>query len=60
MSDNYAAYRARTRFANLDGLRFICIAMVLWHHAQPVSGDLSPALSRGFLGVDSSLCSADI
>jgi len=52
MSDNYAAYRARTRFANLDGLRFICIAMVLWHHAQPVSGDLSPALSRGFLGVD--------
>lgn len=47
------AYRARTRFGNLDGLRFVCIFMVLWHHFTPF-----PYLEnwmlfrRGFLGVD--------
>ncbi|SLN46789.1 O-acetyltransferase OatA [Roseovarius litorisediminis] len=45
-------YLARRHFTNLDGLRFVCIAMVIWHHAQPVKLDSLPALKRGFLGVD--------
>lgn len=46
------AYQARRRFANLDGLRFICIAMVLWHHAIPASAQSLQIAARGFLGVD--------
>lgn len=43
----------RTRhFADLDGLRFICISLVLWHHAQPVSREALQLFNRGFLGVD--------
>lgn len=45
-------YRARSHFANLDGLRFVCILMVLWHHAQPFNSDTYRLLDRGFLGVD--------
>lgn len=45
-------YRAVRYFANLDGLRFMCIAMVLWHHAQPMPKGTAQLLDRGFLGVD--------
>lgn len=48
----FEAYKARLRFSNLDGLRFFCILMVLWHHAPPISSESNLILSRGFLGVD--------
>lgn len=51
-SSSFAAYQARKRFSNLDGLRFICIMMVLWHHYSPVPQETMQLLSRGFLGVD--------
>ncbi len=48
----FEAYRARSRFGNLDGLRFICIFMVLWHHNPMVPSDVMQLFGRGFLGVD--------
>ncbi len=45
-------YQAQKYFANLDGLRFICIAMVLWHHGQPIARGTYALADRGFLGVD--------
>ena len=48
----FNAYRSVRRFGNLDGLRFICISMVLWHHAQPIKVEGLQILDRGFLGVD--------
>lgn len=54
VSQPYEGYRTRGRFGSLDGLRFLCIAAVLWHHS-PVLGTIAdPAiiLLRGFLGVD--------
>lgn len=45
-------YLARRHFANLDGLRFVCISMVLWHHAIPGGLAEIRGLARGFLGVD--------
>ena len=48
----WARFRAVSRFPNLDGLRFFCIAMVLWHHAQPFEHHALPLLDRGFMGVD--------
>ncbi len=50
----FAAYRATQRFACLDGLRFLCILAVLWHHAPVHTSLADPALilGRGFLGVD--------
>lgn len=50
----HAQYHATRHFGSLDGLRFICIMGVLWHHA-PVWRSLvdAPQLAtRGFLGVD--------
>lgn len=48
----YQRYRDTSFFSNLNGLRFICIALVLWHHA-PISTDYEWLLfGRGFLGVD--------
>lgn len=50
----YEAYRSRSYFASLNGIRFLCIAAVMWHHA-PIFGQLeTPAtlLTRGFTGVD--------
>lgn len=53
----FAAYLARDRFGALDGLRFFCIAAVLWHHS-PLPATFGPGLPllalpfRGFLGVD--------
>jgi peptidoglycan/LPS O-acetylase OafA/YrhL len=51
-ASTHKAYLARKHFANLDGLRFICIAMVLWHHARPDVLDGITLFRRGFLGVD--------
>lgn len=58
----FAAYQATARFSCLDGLRFLCILAVLWHHAPvhtalvdptPILGSFPGAfLGRGFLGVD--------
>jgi peptidoglycan/LPS O-acetylase OafA/YrhL len=48
----YEAYRARTHFGNLDGLRFVCIFAVLWHHYSPIPNEGIRLLNRGFLGVD--------
>ena len=52
-AEAHAAYRARRRFGNLDGLRFICIFMVLWHHFTPFPYlEQWMGFRRGFLGVD--------
>ena len=48
----FATYRDTRFFINLNGLRFICIAMVLWHHATPVDVDTLKLFGRGFMGVD--------
>jgi peptidoglycan/LPS O-acetylase OafA/YrhL len=50
----FARYRATRRFGSLDGLRFLCIMAVLWHHAPiwPAMEDPARILTRGFLGVD--------
>jgi peptidoglycan/LPS O-acetylase OafA/YrhL len=48
----YQSYCERSHFANLDGLRFICIFMVVWHHNPPVSKEVFSLFGRGFLGVD--------
>ena len=50
--DAFDRYRAVTHFANLNGLRFICIAMVIWHHWIPISLPDWKLEERGFLGVD--------
>lgn len=49
----HCAYRATRHFGSLDGLRFLCIVAVLWHHA-PVRElqDAARILTRGFTGVD--------
>lgn len=49
---DFQSYKDRTRFANLDGLRFISIAMVLWHHTPGLNTDAFVIPTRGFLGVD--------
>ena len=51
-SGAFDAYRATKYFANLDGLRFICIFAVLWHHAPAFSPPDIQLDNRGFLGVD--------
>lgn len=50
----FQAYRDLARFSCLDGVRFIAIVAVLWHHSA-VPGALENApmiLRRGFMGVD--------
>lgn len=47
-------YQAKRHFGSLDGLRFICITAVIWHHstwARDLGGEVF-LLTRGFLGVD--------
>lgn len=47
------AYRSVRFFGSLDGLRCLCLAMVLWHHG--IWGfivDVPTILTRGFTGVD--------
>lgn len=51
----HEAYLATRHFGDLDGLRFICIAAVIWHHAPiwtGLSSNASGLASRGHVGVD--------
>lgn len=49
----WQAYRARPHFGNLDGLRFVCIFMVMWHHFTPFPYlEQWMGFRRGFMGVD--------
>ncbi len=50
--DSFETYQARRHFLNLDGLRFLCITAVLWHHAGFDFDQHIQLSSRGFLGVD--------
>lgn len=52
VTDAYRAYVGQRYFANLNGLRFICITMVLWHHAILTIVNDIQFFGRGFLGVD--------
>lgn len=48
----YDTYLSNTHFGSLDGLRFLCISLVIWHHG-PVWNQLEPLFfSRGHTGVD--------
>ncbi len=52
MVHTYDQYRDTKFFLNLNGLRFICIAMVLWHHSwQLWDAESLMILRRGFFGV---------
>lgn len=53
-TESYRAYRDLRRFGSLDGLRFLCIFAVLWHHGPYLGTTSEPVqiLARGFLGVD--------
>lgn len=54
VSRAYADYKNVKFFNSLNGLRFICIVAVLWHHS-PLFGwldDPIQLLNRGFTGVD--------
>ena len=51
----YESYRNRSYFGSLDGLRCLCILLVLWHHRLPLfpeGTELPRILTRGFTGVD--------
>lgn len=51
---DFATYRQTRHFGSLDGLRFFCIAAVVWHHGPVWTALEDPAriLTRGFVGVD--------
>lgn len=54
MTGDFGRYQSTRRFSCLDGLRFLCIAAVVWHHS-PLSVQYMqawPIAGRGFLGVD--------
>jgi peptidoglycan/LPS O-acetylase OafA/YrhL len=46
----HAAYRGTPHFASLDGLRFLSIVPVVWHHST--SGPLPGVLGKGPIGVE--------
>jgi len=46
----HARYLETSHFASLDGLRFLSIVPVVWHHSTP--RPLEGILGRGPLGVD--------
>lgn len=48
----FEEFQSKTRFANLDGVRFLSISAVIWHHAIPDAARDFPLSGRGFLGVD--------
>lgn len=48
----YSDFLKQKHFGNINGLRFICISMVIWHHSIPPAAQGITALARGFLGVD--------
>jgi peptidoglycan/LPS O-acetylase OafA/YrhL len=54
IDSSYAEFISRKIFANLNGLRFICIVAVLWHHSPLQDHFRSSYIlaGRGFLGVD--------
>lgn len=47
-------YLSRVHFGSLDGLRFLCISAVLWHHLPTWQGltDVTILVARGHVGVD--------
>lgn len=50
----YDTYMQTRHFGCLDGLRFLCISAVIWHHST-LSGEMlkyGVITTRGFLGVD--------
>lgn len=52
--NDHARYLATRHFGSLDGLRFLCITAVIWHHT-PVWQEIENTgrlVSRGFVGVD--------
>lgn len=49
---DFATYKATHRFANLDGLRFVAIVLVMFHHVLPEHQATGALWQRGFLGVD--------
>ena len=49
--DHFTRYKSTPRFASLDGLRFLCIAAVLWHHSPMLHEWGAVLFSRGHLGV---------
>lgn len=50
----YGSYKDQRFFGSLNGLRCLCIALVLWHHSPFIELIDSPPLlaRRGFVGVD--------
>lgn len=50
MTAAYQEYRQRKFFNSLDGVRFVSILVVIWHHT--LSEGASTFFTRGFLGVD--------
>lgn len=51
---DYGRYMTTRHFGSLDGLRFLCITAVIWHHLpeRPDLADLSAFFVRGHVGVD--------
>lgn len=47
---SFSSYINQRYFSSLDGVRFLSIVAVIWHHSYPQG--LPEFLSRGFLGVD--------
>lgn len=47
---DFNQYQHQRYFQSLDGVRFLSIFAVIWHHSLPP--DLPLVFSRGFLGVD--------
>ncbi len=54
IEQSYLQYKSTSHFGSLNGLRFVCIAAILWHHAPIWTSIEAPAqiLTRGFVGVD--------
>ncbi len=50
----HATYLATRQFGSLDGLRFLCITAVLWHHTPlwPDLTHIAVLFARGHVGVD--------
>ncbi|MDO5613356.1 MAG: acyltransferase [Paracoccus sp. (in: a-proteobacteria)] len=49
---DHQSFLETRHFASLDGLRFICIAAVLWHHSDLMRSVDAVLAKRGFTGVD--------
>lgn len=53
-NEAYRRYKDTSFFGSLNGIRFICIIAVMWHHSPMASayGQDILLLRRGFIGVD--------